>query len=523
MIASQVGAAVIRSGGNAIDAAIATSFAVCVVNPSSCGIGGGGFMLIYLADEKKAVALDYRETAPSAASRTMFVRKGKVDPEASRRGGLAVAVPGEVAGLAEIATKYGTRSLAQLIQPATRLARNGFPIGKHLAQTIAENVDAIRKSPKLAARFLKKDGTPLAAGDPVQFPELAATLERIAKEGPQAFYSGDVAAAIVTATRAAGGILTEADLRNYRPVWRDPIHLDFHGYDVIAMPPPSSAGVLLEMLGILGDDDLRGMGRQSPAYLHLLAEAMQHAFADRAHFYGDPASVDVPVHSCCRRRTRRHCARRSKADGTPRAGRLRQLGHHHGASRRSRYVAPFRRRRTRQHRRLPTTINTAFGSFVVAGDTGIILNNEMDDFSAQPGAPNTFGWSAAKPTPSHRQAPAEQHEPDDCYKDGEAVFAAGGSGGPLILSGTLQVLLNSLVFDLSAEDAVAAPRIHHQWKPPALMVEPDIAESAQAALKQDGHTVKTVPSMGAVQLVRRGANKLEAAADPRKSGGAMKW
>jgi gamma-glutamyltranspeptidase/glutathione hydrolase len=284
ILASQAGMVVLEAGGNAVDAAVATSFAVCVLNSSSCGIGGGGFMLIYLADQKKAVALDYRETAPAAATRDMYVRNGKVDAEASRRGGRAVGVPGDVAGLAEVAEKYGTMPLAKLMVPAIRLARTGFPVGKHLARVIAENVDAIRKNPRLAANFLHKDGTPPAAGEFLRQPELARTLRRIAKEGPQAFYSGEIAAAIVQADRAAGGLLTAADLKNYRPVWRDPIHLDFRGVDVIAMPPPSSARVLLVVVGVVRDVDLRALGRDSPEYQHLLAEAMKHGFADRAEF-----------------------------------------------------------------------------------------------------------------------------------------------------------------------------------------------------------------------------------------------
>ncbi len=523
-LATQFGTIMLRSGGNAVDAAIVTSFVVCVVNSSSCGIGGGGFMLIYLAEEKKAVALDYRETAPAAATRNMFVRNGKVDPEASRRGGRAVAVPGDIAGLAEVAAKYGTRPLAQLMEPAIRLARDGFPVGKHMAEVIAENADKIRATPGLAVNFLKADGTPHTAGEIIRQPELAATLQRIAKEGPRSFYEGSVAAAIVKAVRAAGGVMSEDDLRNYRPVWREPIHSDFQGHDVIAMPPPSSAGVLLEVLGILRNDDLRAMGRESPAYLHLLTEAMKHGFADRARVYGDPAFADVPLTQLLAPANTAALRAKIKPNGTldlddygssvgvTAAADDGGTSHLSVIDKRGNAVA------------CTTTINTTFGSYVVAGHTGIILNNEMDDFSAQPGVPNLFGLVGSEANsiaPGKR--PLSSMSPTIVTKDGELVLAVGGSGGPLILSGTLQVLLNSLVFDLSAAEAVDAARIHHQWTPPLLLVEPGIAASTQEALAADGHQVKPISAMGAEQLVRRRAGALEAAADPRKSGGAMTW
>jgi gamma-glutamyltranspeptidase/glutathione hydrolase len=524
-LASAAGIEVLRQGGNVVDAAIATAFAVCVLNSSSCGIGGGGFALIYLADEKKALALDYRETAPAAASRDMFVRDGKVDAQASRRGGLAVGIPGEVAGMAELAKKHGTMPLAKLLEPAIRLARDGYPAGKHLAATIAQVQEAIRQSPGLAANFLGAGGKPPAAGETIRQPQLARTLQRIADEGAQAFYGGEIAKAIVAATGAAGGILSEDDLKNYRPVWREPLELDFRGYEIVAMPPPSSAGVVLEVLGILRDDDLAKRGHNSTSYLHLLAEALKDAFADRAGFYGDPIAVNVPlprllsVENTSRLRQRidpedvrlwtQYGSSIEPAEAPPADG---GTSHLSVIDRKGNAVA------------CTTTINTAFGSMVVAGDTGIILNNEMDDFSAQPGAGNVYGLIGSEANsiaPGKR--PLSSMSPTIATRDGKAVLALGGSGGPFILSGTVQVLLNSIVFDQSAGDAVAAPRIHHQWVPAVLVAEEALAPATREGLRQLGHRVETLRQTGAVQLVRRRGERFEGAGDPRKHGGAAGW
>ena len=524
-LASEAGVEVLRNGGNAVDAALTTALAVCVLNASSCGIGGGGFALIYLADQKKTVALDYRETAPAAASRDMYIRDGKLDAQASRRGGLAVAVPGEVAGVAELAKKYGTMPLAKLFEPAIRLARDGYPAGKHLAATIAQHQDAIRKSPGLAANFLGPEGKPPAEGETIRQPELARTLQRIADEGPQAFYGGEIAKAIVHAARSADGILSEDDLKSYRPVWREPIELSFGGYDIHAMPPPSSAGVVLEVLGIVRNDDLSQLGHNAPAYLHLLAEAMKDSFADRAEFYGDPIATSVPIPRLLSNQNTDRLRRRILPSGV-------RLWTQYGSSSALTKTPPADNGTSHlsvidAHGNAvacTTTINTAFGSMVVAGDTGIILNNEMDDFSAQPGAPNVYGLigtEANSIAPGKR--PLSSMSPTIATRDGKAFLALGGSGGPFILSGTLQVLLNSVVFDQSAGDAVAAPRIHHQWIPAVLAAEEALPAVTREALGKLGHRVHTVPEMGAVQLIRRRGEVLEGAADPRKHGGAAGW
>ncbi len=525
VLASRAGLAVLQRGGNAIDAAVATSFAVCVVNPASCGIGGGGFMVIYLAEEQRVVALDYRETAPAAATKDMFVRDGAAVPELSRRGGLAVGVPGEVAGLTTVLSKYGTVTLSEAMAPAIRLAKGGFPAGSHLAETIAAHRDEIAAQPVLAKNFLRQDGTPRRAGDKITLPELAATLEAIATLGPSAFYKGPVAERIVAAVAASGGVLSADDLAQFVPKWREPIELEFAGYRLFTMPPPSSAGVVLEVAGILRNDDLRKLGRESPEYLHLLTEAMKHAFADRARLYGDPLGAASPVSRLLATNNLDGIRRRIAADGvlppgaygsTP--GTTAQGIDDHGTSHLS--VMDGRGNAVA----CTTTINTAFGAMLVAGETGVLLNNEMDDFSAQPGVPNVYGLVGAEANsiaPGKR--PLSSMSPTVVLQGDRAVAAVGASGGPLIISATLQTLLNSLVFGLDAEAAVAAPRIHHQWMPPVLAVEAGIDASLRRQLAKRGQTVKEVGAMAAAQFTRRSENGFEGASDPRKGGEAAAW
>ena len=525
-LASAAGVEILKAGGNAVDAAVATALAVCVANPSSCGLGGGGFMLIYNARAHRAVALDYRETAPAAASRDMFVRDGKAIPELSLRGGLAVAVPGEIAGLAAALRRYGKLSWRQVMQPAIRLAREGFPIEPHLADQIEHETDALRGEPELARTFLHKDGSPLRAGETLRRPQLASTLEKIARRGPAVFYHGEIAEKIVAAVRSRGGVMSGADLAGYRPTWRQPLRGSYKGHEIITMPPPSSGGgVLLEVLGILRDDVLPGLGHNSAAYAHLVAEAMTHAFADRAQFYGDPDFASVPLDVLlspanvrglrARIATEATLDRRAYGSAAP----ARQAAaSDHGTSHLS--VVDAEGNAVACTR----TINTGFGAMVMAGDTGILLNNEMDDFSAQPGASNAYGLIGAEANAvASRKRPLSSMTPTIVTKDNKVVLSLGGSGGPFIISGTLQVLLDVVDFDFPATEAVAAPRVHDQWMPPFLGVEPGIAADVREALAAYGHPVKEVAAMAAIQAIRVYPNTLEGASDSRKGGEAVGW
>lgn len=515
------GISILQQGGNAVDAAIGAALAVCVVNPSSCGIGGGGFMLIFDRSSRQVYALDYRERAPAAATAALFVRNGEAKTELSRLGGLAVAVPGEVAGLLAAHRRFGRLSFGVVAAPAMAHARDGFAVEAHLAQAIARNHERIRAQPLLAAILLRPDGSPPAVGDRLQQPALARTLERIVLEGAKGFYEGPVAEAIVGTVRASGGVLTRADLRAYRPVWRAPLHGRFYGADVYGMPPPSSGGaILIQTLNILGADDLKSLGHQAPTYLHLLAEAMQFGFAARATRYGDPDFVTQPLARLLSPARGRQLRRRISAvttfspayygDGVTDedAG----TSHLSVVDGDGNAVA------------CTTSINTAFGSMLVAGHTGIILNNTMDDFSVRPGVPNVYGLvSGAANAVAPRKRPLSSMSPTIVTRRGAVQLVVGGSGGPFIISATLQTLLNAMVFDMNAAAAVGAGRLHHQWMPPVVMLEPALAGVAPA-LRRRGHHTAEAAEIGAVQLIRRTADGfLDGAADPRKGGEAVGW
>ena len=521
-LASEAGVAILQQGGNAVDAAVATALAVGVVNPTSCGIGGGGFMLLFEQASRRVYALDYRETAPAAASRDMFVREGKAVPELSLTSGLAVAVPGEIAGLFEVLQRFGTLPFATVAAPAIAYARDGFAIEPHLADSIAKQLDAIHARPALAAILLHPDGTPLRAGETLQQPGLAATMTAIAHDGPRAFYAGPVAGAIVDSVRAAGGIMTLRDLASYRPVWRRPLTTEFAGYDVYGMQPPSSGGgVLITTLNLLRADDLIALERNSPTYLHLLAEALQFAFADRAAYYGDPDFVHVPLDALLSPRRAR--ALRSRMSAATTFSPAFYGDHTLAADAGTSHLSVVDQAGNAVA--CTTSINTPFGAMLVAGATGIFLNNTMDDFSAQPGAPNAYGLIGSEANaiaPGKR--PLSSMTPTIATRGGHVVAVAGGSGGPFIITGTLQVLLATLVFGADAESAVAAPRIHDQWVPPYLMVESGIGPNERWALRRLGHHDVDAPGAGAVQLVVRSADgRLDGAADPRKGGAAVGW
>lgn len=523
--AAEAGAAMLEEGGNAFDAAVAGAFAVCVANPSSCGIGGGGFVVAYEARRQQLVALDFRETAPAALRAEMFWAHGQPDPKRSQRGGLAVGVPGEVAGLAALHRRFGRLPWQVVLEPAIRLARDGFAVGEHLAQQIAAYRDELAAQPQLAQVFLHPDGAPRRTGDWLVQPALARTLETIAREGPEAFYRGAIAEEIVQAVRGAGGVMALDDLARYRPRWRQPLQAEWNGYRVASMPPPSSGGgVLLAALGIVRNDPLGRLGHNSPTYLHLLAETLKHVFADRARYYGDPEFVFVPLDRLLAPRTtaalRRSISatRAREPEWYGMGGRGFAPAEDHGTAHLSVMDAEG------NAVACTTTINTAFGAMLVAGETGILLNNQIDDFSLAPGVANAYGLVGAD---ANRVAPGKRPlssmTPTLVFAGRRPILAVGGSGGPMIISGTLQVVLNVLAFGLDAPAAVAAPRIHHQWQPPVLWVEPGIDGAARAALERNGHTVREGKSMAAIQLVRRTSRGFEGAADPRKGGAASGW
>jgi gamma-glutamyltranspeptidase/glutathione hydrolase len=510
-VAAHAGLEILKRGGNAVDAAVATSLVLGVTNAGSCGIGGGGFMLIYWAKTRQLYALDYRERAPMAASATMYIRGGKADEELARSGPLAVAVPGELAGLDAALRRFGTMRFATLAAPAVKLARNGFRITPHMAKDIALTAGEISHDPGFRSVFFDSSGTPLKAGSIARNRQLAALLERLGDNPVRNFYGDGVARQIVDYVKHQGGLLTVGDLADYRPVWREPIHLRYRRYQVYTMPPPSSGGVVLEIIAMLEPAPVDGLGVDSPPYLARLIQIMRQGFIDRAQ-YADPAYVKVPLvqllsagHiAAARALALRHASGPSIA-----------AAHDHGTSnfcvvdRDGNVVV------------VTTTVNTIFGAKMMVAGLGLILNDEMDDFTVAPGVPNAFKLlqaTANEVTPGKR--PLSSMAPVIVLKNGQPVLAAGGSGGPTIISGVVQVVLDQLDFHLDPERAVEEPRVHDQAAPDVVLVEEAMPAQTTASLGKMGYRVKTVPELGAVSTIAIAPGELRGAFDPRKGGGA---
>jgi len=532
--ATRAGVEMLAAGGNAIDAAVATAFAVGVTQPFSTGIGGGAFLLIRLADGT-CVAIDARETAPAAADAEMYVRAG-VPERASMFGPLAVATPGLVAGLALAQSRYGTLPLERVMAPAIRLAEDGFAIGPYHARML-EFVRASGMAAKLGetARIqFPPDGARAWPGWRLRQPDLARTLRLIAAKGPDAFYRGEVADAIVATLAKSGGILTHADLESYTPKFREPLRGSYRGLEVISFPPPSSGGVvLLEALGILEGFELAPLGAGSSASFHRIAEAMKLAFADRAALLGDPDFVDVPVAQllsrdyAARQRARINppwwrrapwtWGRGEVAIEVPGPGNLPDdsgTTHLSTADAAGNAVA------------LTETINTPFGSGITVPGTGIVLNNEMDDFSVAPNRPNAYGLidtrGANAVAPGKR--PLSSMTPTIVLKDGSLLLVTGSPGGPRIISTVLLSILNVVDYGMDVMASVSAPRIHHQWQPDALVVEPAVTRDVVENLRRRGHSVDVAKdNWSSAQALRFDAASgwYTGGSDPRSDGLAL--
>ena len=538
-LASAAGAEILRRGGNAVDAACATVFALGVVNPQASGLGGGGFAVVYRPGAAPE-ALDFREVAPAAASRDMYLQNGEPVAALSQKGALAVAVPGELAGCADLVKRLGKLKLRAVLEPARRLAAKGFPAGPHLVRA-ANDPRAFATAPPDKPEpppepgylaLVRPGGKPMVEGQIIKRPALARTLATLQKQGEGAFYRGAIAKKIVAAVAAAGGILTLADLANYKVVARTPVEISYRGRRVLSMPPPSSGGVALcESLGILqaARPELASLGGNSSQYLHLIAEALKHAFADRARHLGDPAFFNVPVAHLLDPAYHAELARRITARPS------KNLDSYGTAAPMSALAAPPDDHGTSHVSvvdssgmavALTTTVNLDFGARFVAGDSGIVLNDQMDDFSAKVGAPNAFGLIGGEANaiaPGKR--PLSSMTPTIVLAAGspDVEYVLGGAGGPTIISGTLQVLLNLTELGMDAEAAVSTPRMHAQWQPDVLMLETEHPLDVRSALEKRGHVLAPPAAarpLGVIQVVaRRFPNgHLEAASDPRKFG-----
>ncbi|MFT7519309.1 MAG: gamma-glutamyltranspeptidase/glutathione hydrolase [Kiritimatiellia bacterium] len=508
VLASRAGRQLLQEGGNAADAAVAAALAAGVVQPAGSGLGGGGFAVG--SDASGSWVLDFREVAPMASTRDMYVGDAGVDSKASRRGGMAVAVPGESRGLAWLLANHGSRSAGQVAGPAIRLAGRGWTVGDHLGKALGRTdyTDVID--------LFSVGGVRAARGGRVRNPALASTLRRWVRSAGEDLHTGVGAAEIVRVAGASNGILVARDLADWRPKERKPIECTFRGQTLVTMPPPSSGGVVLcQVLRVIEDHPLHELGHNSSEYVHLLVEAMKHAYADRAHHLGDPDFVDVPVNRLISDERRDEVRRKIYPTRT--------FGvEHYGPK-----IAPPQDGGTQhisvvdQHGTavaLTTTINTSFGSGLTAG--GLILNNEMDDFSAAPGTPNAFGLvgSEANAIVAGKR-PLSSMTPTVVLDDqGQVAMSIGASGGSTIISSTLQVYLNVVVFEMEPQAAVAAPRFHHQWLPDRLFIEPDFPLDVQRSLSARGHTLDVRPAFSAVQIVVRSDGEVSGGADPRKGG-----
>jgi gamma-glutamyltranspeptidase / glutathione hydrolase len=486
--AARIGVDILEQGGNAVDAAVATGFALAVTYPRAGNIGGGGYMLIHLAQRKIDTAIDYRETAPAATTRAIFLdERGDADPRKSQDSALAIGVPGTVAGLALAHAKYGSGkfTLAQLIAPAIALARDGIPIENDVADSLPRSQSRLAQWPSTAKIFLGPDGRTLAPGATLLQRDLADTLTAIAREGPRAFYRGAIAGKLVAAIRAAGGIMTREDLERYQPIERTPTFGSYRGYRIVSMPPSSSGGVILvEMLNILEGYKLGEM--DAATRLHLMVEAMKRAYFDRARFLGDPASVTPPPYLTSKRfaETLRERIDPDRAAAAASFGSI---------------FAPARGDNTTHFSVVDrfgnavantTTLNLSYGVGLVAEGTGVLLNNELDDFAAKPGAPNAFGLIGGEANaPGPRKRPLSSMTPTIVLKDGKPFLVTGSPGGSRIITTVLQVLVNVIDRKLPVAEAIAEPRVHHQWWPDEVAVEQGFSPELIRALKARGHNV----------------------------------
>jgi gamma-glutamyltranspeptidase/glutathione hydrolase len=519
-IAARVGADILKSGGNAVDAAVATGFALAVTYPRAGNIGGGGFMLVYLAQGRRTVAIDYRETAPTAINRASFLDAlGNADPQKSLASGLGVGVPGTVAGLALAHRKYGSGkfTLAQLMAPAIALARDGFVVDGDLADTLPSARALFARWPASAKIFLKEGGQSYAAGDRLVQADLAQTLAAVAAKGPRAFYEGSIAERIAASVRAAGGVMTADDLKSYRARERRPVRGTYRGYEIVSMPPPSSGGThLIEILNILEGYDLAASGPSSVRTAHLLAEAMKRAYADRAVYLGDPDFVTVPVRALLSKRyagiLRKGIGERATPsaeirNGDPLAAEGSNTTHYSVVDAEGNAVANT------------YTLNLSYGVGLVADGTGVLLNNEMDDFAAKPGAPNAFGLvGASANAPAPHKRPLSSMTPTIVMKDGRPYLVTGSPGGSRIISTVLQVIVNVIDHKMGIADAVAAPRLHHQWLPDQVSAERGYPEATLQALQTRGHEVMVREPGTSANSILVTPDGLTGAADSRSRG-----
>ncbi|MGP5297352.1 gamma-glutamyltransferase [Psychrobacter faecalis] len=515
-LASDIGLKILKDGGNAVDAAVAVGFALAVTLPRAGNIGGGGFMMVYDAKQGKTVALDYREKAPSSASRDMYLDKdGNAVSDLSRYHGLAVGVPGTVAGLLKALDDHGTMSRGQVMAPAIALAENGIEVTAGLSESLEALSDRLQKWPSTKKIFFKPDGSVYQPGELLRQPELAKSLKLIAAKGSDGFYKGETARKLVKAVNEAGGNMSLQDLANYKAIARVPVKGDYRGYEIVSMPPPSSGGIhIVQILNILEGYPLKDYGQNSAQTIHLMSEAMQLAYADRAEYLGDSDFIDVPA---------------SGLTSQAYADKLRALINPNKATPAATIKAnnplPYESDQTTHFSIVDKdgnavantyTLNFSYGTGLVAEGTGILLNNEMDDFSAKPGVPNGYGLIGGDANAVEaNKRPLSSMSPTLVFKDSKPYIVTGSPGGSRIITTVTQVISNVIDHDMNIAEATHAPRIHDQWLPDEIRIEKALNVDTIKKLESMGHKVSPQAAMGSTQSIMLTPNGVYGSSDPR--------
>ncbi|MBE9034705.1 gamma-glutamyltransferase [aff. Roholtiella sp. LEGE 12411] len=532
-LASEAGISMLRKGGNAVDAAVATTFAISVVEPFSAGIGGGGFLLMHSQKTGEIKALDFRERAPLKATRNMYLdAQGKVRPNASVNGYLAVATPGTVAGLYEVHRRYGKLSWQEVVKPAIALAKDGFILSPQVSwRSISEyknRKQAILDNPAARAIFIR-NGEFYQPGEKLVQRDLGRTLSAIA-QNPQSFYTGNIAQAIAADMVKNGGLISLEDLKAYKTIWRTPVCGNFRKAKICSMPPPSSGGIhLLQILNIIGDTDLKSLGWHHPDALHLMVEAMKIAYSDRSQYLGDPDFVKVPVQELLSpayaKKRRQEINMKVARPSTEIKPGLNTIPNSKSSeSNETSHLTVVDEQRNAVS--LTFTINLGFGAGVVTPGTGIFLNNEMDDFAAAPGVPNAFGLVGNDANSiAPRKTPLSSMTPTIITENGRLRMAVGAPGGSTIITQVLQVILNVLEYNMDVGAAISVPRIHHQWLPDEFRSESwSLDALTLQELRRRGHNIKeTTPWGNANAIAVTTDGTLEGAADPRGEGSPRGW
>lgn len=519
-MATEVGVEIMRQGGNAVDAAVAVGFALAVTLPQAGNLAGGGFMMVHLAEENKTIAIDYREMAPRAAHKDVYLdAAGQVDQDRLRFSHQSAGVPGTVAGMVHALEKYGTMELRQVIAPAIRLAEQGFDMPYWLEISLGSRQERLQKDPAAGAAFFHEDGRVYAMGERFRQPDLAWSLKQIRDHGRDGFYKGAIADKIVADMEQNNGLITRVDLANYKVVERTPIRGTYKGYEIATMPPPSSGGIhLVQMLNMLEGDNLKGLGHNSAASLHLLIESMRQAYADRSKYLGDPDFFNVPVAELTDKAYAQKLRAMIPADRARTSAEVAPaLGPKYESPDTTHYSVMDSAGNVVSN---TYTLNYSYGSGIMVPGAGFLLNNEMDDFSAKPGVPNGFGLVGGKANAVEAgKRPLSSMTPTIVFKDGKALLATGSPGGSTIITVVFQTILNMIEFDMNIAAATFAPRLHHQWLPDKTFVEQGVSADTLAILKAMGHNIDAGKrTLGSTQSITRKDGFFYGASDSRRLG-----